>query len=259
MSFNRFEGKRALITGGASGIGRATAERLAAEGSQLVLADYDIEGARNVAREIHQRHGVRVEVVQFDAASADSCKKMVDESAELLGGIDVLCNVAGIMDWGGFCDFSEAAWERMLKIDLSSVFYVSQRAMPHLIKSKGNIVSVSSASALTGIPFVAAYSAAKAGVVALTKSMAVEFAAQGVRANAVCPGGVKTPMHHKTNASPAGIDPEMMKKLSERHWPKLGDLCDAEDIAAAIAYLGSDEARYVTGIAHIVDGGQLAG
>lgn len=258
MANQRFTGKRALVTGGASGIGRATAERLGAEGAQLVLADYDIDGARAVAQAISAEHGVRADAVPFDAAQADSCAAMVDAAIELLGGLDVLCNIAGIMDWGGFLEFPEARWERMLKIDLSSVFYISQRAMPELIKSRGNIVSISSAAGLTGLPYVAAYAAAKAGVIALTRSMAVEFAAQGVRANAICPGGVKTPMHDKST-DPVGVDQTMVQKLAERHWPKLGELCEAEDIAAAIAYLASNEARFITGITHIVDGGQLAG
>ena len=258
MAIQRFTGKRALVTGGASGIGRATAERLGAEGAALVLADYDIDGARAVAAAIAAEHGVQATALQFDAASGDSCRALVDAAVAELGGLDVLCNIAGIMDWGGFCEFPEQRWERMLKIDLSSVFYVSQRAMPALIASRGNIVSISSAAGLTGLPYVAAYAAAKAGVIALTKSMAVEFAPQGVRANAICPGGVKTPMHDKST-DPVGVDQTMVQKLAERHWPKLGELCEATDIAAAIAYLASDEARFVTGITHIVDGGQLAG
>lgn len=258
MNGKRFSGKRVLVTGGASGIGRTTAEQLGAEGAQLVLADYDIDGARAVAKAIAAHSDVIVHAVPFDAADAGSCRAMVDTAAEMLGGIDVLCNIAGIMDWGGFLDFPEAAWERMLRIDLSSVFYISQRAMPHLINSRGNIVSISSAAGLTGLPYVAAYAAAKAGVIALTKSMAVEFAAQGVRVNAIAPGGVKTPMHTKTT-DPVGVDQAMVQKLGERHWPKLGELCEPEDIALAIAYLASNDARLVTGIVHVVDGGQLAG
>jgi meso-butanediol dehydrogenase / (S,S)-butanediol dehydrogenase / diacetyl reductase len=258
MSSKRFAGKNVLVTGGASGIGRATAEQLGAEGAHLVLADFDFDGAQEVAAAIAKKDGVRATAIAFDAADPSSCRDMVDAVAATLGGIDVLCNIAGIMDWGGFCDFSEAAWERMLRIDLSSVFYISQRAMPHLIKTKGNIVSISSAAALTGLPYVAAYAAAKAGVIALTKSMAVEFAAQGVRANAIAPGGVKTPMHAKST-DPIGVDQSMVQKLGERHWPKLGELCEAEDIALAVAYLASNDARLVTGIVHIVDGGQLAG
>jgi NAD(P)-dependent dehydrogenase (short-subunit alcohol dehydrogenase family) len=258
MTYRRFDGKNVLVTGGASGIGRATAERLGAEGGNLVLADFDIEGARAVAAAIAARNGVRAVAVHFDAADPASCRSMVDAATQELGALDVLCNIAGIMDWGGFCEFSESAWERMLRIDLSSVFYISQRALPHLIKSKGNIVSIASAAGLTGLPYVAAYASAKAGVIALTKSIAVEFAAQGVRANAIAPGGVKTPMHDKST-DPVGVDQSMVQKLAERHWPKLGELCEPEDIALAVAYLASAEARFVTGIVHVVDGGQLAG
>jgi NAD(P)-dependent dehydrogenase (short-subunit alcohol dehydrogenase family) len=258
MNAERFSGKRVLVTGAASGIGRATAERLAGEGASVALADYDIDGARKVASGIARAHGVDAVALPFDAADAASCRQMVDAAAAELGGIDVLCNIAGIMDWGGFLEFPEAAWERMLRIDLSSVFYISQRAMPHLVASRGNIVSIASAAGLTGLPYVAAYAAAKAGVIALTRSMAVEFAPHGVRVNAIAPGGVNTPMHAR-NTNPVGIDPETMKKIGERHWPKLGELCEADDIALAIAYLASGDARLVTGIVHIVDGGQLAG
>lgn len=258
MHAQRFTGKRVLVTGGASGIGRATAEQLGLEGASLVLADFDIEGARSVAQAIADRNGVEAHAVHFDAANANSCRAMVDTSVGILGGLDVLCNIAGIMDWGGFLDFPEASWERMLRIDLSSVFYISQRAMPHLIERRGNIVSIASAAGLTGLPYVAAYAAAKAGVIALTKSMAVEFAAQGVRVNAIAPGGVKTPMHTKST-DPVGVDQAMVQKLGERHWPKLGELCEPEDIALALAYLASNDARLVTGIVHVVDGGQLAG
>lgn len=258
MTIQRFAGKRVLVTGGASGIGRATAERLGAEGATLALADFDIEGARAVAALISSKSGVTATAIAFDAGQPESCRTMVDEAVNALGGIDVLCNIAGIMDWGAFCEFSEQAWERMLRIDLSSVFYITQRAMPHLIQSRGNVVSIASAAGLTGLPYVTAYAAAKAGVIAITKSIAVEFAAQGVRANAIAPGGVKTPMHTKST-NPVGVDQAMVQKVGERHWPKLGELCEPEDIAAAVAHLASDEARFVTGIVHIVDGGQLAG
>ena len=258
MTSQRFTGKRVLVTGGASGIGRATAEQLGREGASLVLADFDIEGARRVARTIADETGVEAHAVQFDAADPDSCRAMVDGAVKILGGLDVLCNIAGIMDWGGFLEFPEAAWERMLRIDLSSVFYISQRAMPHLIERRGNIVSIASAAGLTGLPYIAAYAAAKAGVIALTRSMAVEFAPDGVRVNAIAPGGVKTPMHAKST-DPVGVDQAMVQKLGERHWPKLGELCEPEDIALAIAYLASNDARLVTGIVHVVDGGQLAG
>lgn len=180
---------------------------------------------------------------------------MVDEATSFTGGkIDVLCNIAGIMDWGPLDSFSDERWERMLRINLSSLFHISKHAMPRLVESRGNIVNMSSASGLLGIAFTTAYCVAKAGVIAMTKSLAVEFASVGVRVNAIAPGGVNTPMHGSV-ALPDGVD----MKLLERHWPKLGQLCEAEDIAAGVAYLASDDSRQITGIVLSIDGGQTAG
>jgi meso-butanediol dehydrogenase / (S,S)-butanediol dehydrogenase / diacetyl reductase len=252
---SRFGGKSILVTGGASGIGKATAERLASEGAQLVIADINITSAQAVAQAIATQYGTQAWAVAFNAAQAESCRSMVEESVSLLGRLDVLCNIAGIMDWGHFTEFSDERWERMLQINLSSVFYVSKQAIAHLLKTRGNIVNMASAAGLMGIAYTAAYCAAKAGVIAITKSLAVEFAAAGVRVNAIAPGGVKTPM--AATAPPDNIN----MKLIERLFPKLGEgeLCEPTDIAAAVAYLASEEARFVTGIVHSIDGGQTAG
>lgn len=251
----RFRNKSVVVTGGASGIGKATAERLAAEGADLVIADINAVNAQVVAKAIAAQHGVRTWAVAFDAAQAQSCRSMVEESVALLGKLDVLCNIAGIMDWGHFTEFSDERWERLLRINLSSLFHVSKQAIPHLLKTQGNIVNMASAAGLMGIAYTAGYCAAKAGVIAMTKSLAVEFAAAGVRVNAIAPGGVKTPM--ATVAVPENID----MKLLERLLPKLGngELCEPQDIAAGVAYLASDEARCITGIVHSIDGGQTAG
>lgn len=254
MADKRFAGKSVIVTGGASGIGKATAERLAAEGADLAIADINVEGARAVADAISATHGIRATAIAYDAAAADSCRRMVDEAVAARGKLDVLCNIAGIMDWGHFTEFSDAAWERMLRINLSSIFYVTKQALPHLVQTKGNIVNMASAAGLMGIAYTAAYCAAKAGVIAMTKSLAVEYAAAKVRVNAVCPGGVNTPMSQNSTVPP-NIDPKLLERLA----PKLGAMCDPEDIAAAVAYLASDEARYVTGIAFAVDCGQTAG
>ena len=257
MSVNhRFRNKRIIVTGGASGIGKATAERLAAEGADLVIADINIANARVAAEAIDAQYdGAKIHPIAFNAAQPESCRSMVAESVAVLGRLDVLCNIAGIMDWGHFTEFTGDRWERMMRINLGSVFYVSQAAIPHLLETKGNIVNMASAAGLMGIAYTAAYCAAKAGVIAVTKSLAVEFAAAGVRVNAIAPGGVKTPM--AAAAVPEGIN----MKLIDRLYPKLGngELCEPEDIAAAVAYLASDEARCVTGIVHSIDGGQTAG
>lgn len=253
MTNRRFVGKSALITGAASGIGKACAERLAAEGADVVLADVNEAGVSAVARAIAAR-GSKAFGFAYDAASPASCRTLVDEAQSRLGKLDVLCNIAGIMDWGHFAQFPEENWERVMRVNLSGVFYVTQRAIPHLLQTKGNVVNMASAAGLMGIAYTAAYCAAKAGVIAMTKSIAVEYASRGVRANAVCPGGVNTPLNDKVKP-PEGIDFKLIERLS----PKTGDMCEPEDIADMVAYLASAEARYVTGVAFAIDGGQTAG
>ncbi|MEI9982424.1 MAG: SDR family NAD(P)-dependent oxidoreductase [Aliidongia sp.] len=256
MAGQRFRDKAAIVTGAASGIGKATAERLAAEGADLVLADLQQEPIDTLAARLAETHGARVTAVVFDAADAASCRAMIDDGVAALGRLDVLCNIAGIMDWGPFAAFSEARWDRMLGINLTSLFHTSQQVLPHLVATRGTIVNMSSAGGLMGIAYTAAYCAAKAGVVALTKSLAIEYAASGVRINAVAPGGVNTPMV-AGNPPPPGIDMALIARL----FPKLngGALGEAADIAAAVAYLASDEARFITGTVLSVDGGQTAG
>ncbi|MBN8839431.1 MAG: SDR family oxidoreductase [Sphingomonadales bacterium] len=243
-------GNIALVTGAASGIGRATATLLAARGARLVIADRNEDALGTVREEI----GGDCRAIAFDAGDAESCRRLVAETIAAAGRLDILCNIAGIMDWGPLETFDDARWERMLRINLSGVFHMCRAAMPHLIETKGAIVNMSSAAGLVGIPYTTAYCAAKAGVNALTKSLAVEFAGAGVRVNAICPTGVKTAMHGSV-ALPDGVD----MALVMRNAPKLGDLCEPEDIAEAVAFLASDAARKITGIALPVDAGQTAG
>jgi meso-butanediol dehydrogenase/(S,S)-butanediol dehydrogenase/diacetyl reductase len=252
----RFTGKHALVTGAASGIGRASAQRLGAEGAALVLADIDIDGARIVADEISAAHGVRTAAIAFDAAIPASCRDMVDQALEALGRLDILFNIAGVFDWNHLADFPDEAWDRVISIDLSSLFHISKRAMPHLVKTRGNIVNASSSAGLKGQAYCSAYTAAKHGVIGLTKSLAIEFAEAGVRVNAVCPGGVKTSLSDKVNWVPT-YNPKLVALLNS----KLdgAGMAEPEEVAALFAYLASDEARYITGAAMTIDGGQLAG
>jgi meso-butanediol dehydrogenase/(S,S)-butanediol dehydrogenase/diacetyl reductase len=252
----RFGGKRVLVTGGASGIGKATVQLFVQEGAGVVIADKNIDGARALAAQLTQRPQTSATAIQFDAADAGSCERLIDRSVQALGGLDVLCNIAGIMDWDHLDKFDEARWDRVLRVNLTGVFHVSRHAMPHLIKTRGNIVNMASAAALVGIPYTTAYCASKAGVVALTKSLAVEFASAGVRVNAICPTGGKTPMHEQ-NRFPDNIDLPLLM----RNAPKMygGELWEPRDIAVAILFLASDDARYISGVALPVDGAQTAG
>ncbi|MCW6530927.1 SDR family NAD(P)-dependent oxidoreductase [Sphingomonas lycopersici] len=248
------QGRIALVTGAASGIGRATAKLLGVRGARVVIADVNAEALGKVRKDIDRVTRAGCIAIPFDAGDAASCRQLVAETIAATGRLDVLCNIAGIMDWGPLDTFDDARWERMLRINLSGVFHMCRAAMPHLVESKGTIVNMSSAAGLVGIPYTTAYCAAKAGVNALTKSLAVEFAAAGVRVNAICPTGVKTAMHGSV-ALPDGVD----MALVMRNAPKLGDLCEPEDIAEAVAFLASDAARKITGIALPVDAGQTAG
>jgi meso-butanediol dehydrogenase/(S,S)-butanediol dehydrogenase/diacetyl reductase len=164
----------------------------------------------------------------------------------------VLCNIAGIFISRRLTDIQEEEWNRMVGINLNSVFFLSQAAMPHLIETKGNIVNMASTAGLVGQVYNAMYCATKGAVVMLSKSMAVEYARAGVRVNAICPGGVNTPLAANLTLPE---DPDM--DLFMRLMPLL-DIAEPEEIASAIAYLASDEARYVTGTAFAIDGGQTA-
>jgi meso-butanediol dehydrogenase/(S,S)-butanediol dehydrogenase/diacetyl reductase len=252
----RFEGKAALVTGAASGIGRASARRLGSEGAALVLADIDIEGAEIVAQAIRADHGVPVTAIRFDAEQPAQCREMVDAAVAALGRLDIVLNIAGVFDWNHFTDFPDEAWDRIIGIDLSSLFHISKRAMPHLARTKGNIVNASSTAGLKGQAYCAAYCAAKHGVVGLTKSLSIEYAGKGVRVNAVCPGGIATALSDKV-AWIETYDPKLVMLLNSKM--NGGAMAEPEEVAAIFAYLASDEAKYITGGTFAIDGGQLAG
>jgi len=256
MGNKRFAGKSALITGAASGIGRACARRLGSEGASLILADINIDGSETVASEIRATHGVSATAIAFDAAIPVSCRNMVDRAAATLGKIDILFNIAGVFDWNHTTDFGDDAWDHMLAVDLSSLFHISKRALPYLVATRGNIVNTASTAGLKGQAYCAAYCAAKHGVVGLTKALSIEYAERGVRVNAVCPGGVKTALSDGL-AWIDSLDPKLLALLNS----KLdgGAMAEPEEVATMFAYLASDEARYVTGATFAIDGGQTAG
>jgi NAD(P)-dependent dehydrogenase (short-subunit alcohol dehydrogenase family) len=245
----RFQGKKILVTGAASGIGRATAIRFASEGAQVTIADINAAGLQETAAMMETPP--RIET--FDATDIASCRALVASAAT--DGLDVLCNISGMLKWGPSLDFSIEDFERILKVNTTSVFALCQAALPHLIESKGNIVNTASTAALQGIAYTIAYSASKHAVAAITKGLAIEFASKGVRINAICPGHVNTPMG---NAAPPTGDVNW--DLVMRNAPKLvNGSCEPEDIAAMFAYLASEEARKITGSLFTIDGGQLAG
>ena len=233
---DRFEGRVALVTGAASGIGRATAERLAAEGATVVGVDRDAGTDR-----VH------------DVADPEADRALVEDVVAEHGRLDVLCNVAGILRFAHAGEHTRQDWDRTMAVNLSGPWFLMQAALPHLAASWGNVVNVASAAGLVGQAYTSAYCASKAGLIGLTKSLAIEYASRKVRLNCVCPGQVDTNLLADF-AFPEGADQRLLDKLL----PLLRGAAP-EEIATLIAFLASDEARYVTGAAWPIDGGQTAG
>lgn len=247
-----FTDKVVVITGAASGIGQATAVRFAAQGAVLVLGDINLEGLD--ATKVMLGDGARATLQRVDVGDPEDCDAFIVAAAAEHGRIDVLANVAGVLDWSPLGGFDEGRWNRLVSINMGGVFFLSQAATPFLKASRGNIVNVASAAALVGIAYNSAYCASKAGVVAMTKAMAIELAADQVRVNAVCPSGVATPMIMSAGL-PEGAD----FNLIARSAPKMGRLIEADEVAASILFLASNDARSITGAILAVDSAQTAG
>jgi len=243
------QGKHVLITGAASGIGRATAIRFAAEGAHVTIGDRNEAGLAETAAMM-----VGQPVVQpFDAMDVASCRKLVDVAAA--NGLDAVCNISGILKWGRSEQFAIDDFAQVMQVNTISVFAIIQAALPYLIASRGTVVNTASAAGLVGIAYTVAYAASKHAVVGLTKSLAIEYASAGVRFNAIAPGQVNTPMTQQT-AFPEGIDYALLM----RNAPKLLDgSCEPSDIAELFAFLASSRASKITGAVFAIDGGQVAG
>lgn len=248
---HRFTDNVALITGAASGIGRATALRLGSEGASLFLVDINAEGLAETVAAL--REGVSATTAIINVTDSAACSQAVEGCVATYGKLNILANIAGIAICENLTSITDEQWHRLVGINLDGVFFMCRSAMPHLIESKGCIVNMSSSAGLVGQAYNSAYCATKAGVLMFSKSLAIEFAKQGVRVNAVCPGAVNTPLVENF-VMPEGADMDLLGKL----FPLL-DAAEPEEIAAAVAYLSSDEARFVTGMALPIDGAQTAG
>jgi NAD(P)-dependent dehydrogenase (short-subunit alcohol dehydrogenase family) len=229
-----------LITGGAGGIGSDICRGLAADGLNVVVADYAKDAADNIVSEIRQEKG-HATAVHVDVGDQRSVANMVDETIKSYGQIDFLLNGAGVMTRIPVVELPEEEWDRVLRINLKGTFLCSQAVARHMIsKKQGRIISIASGRGVAGQPRAAHYAASKAGVIAFTKSLAEELAPHNITVNAIAPGATDTPM------SRAGSTPEQFKKRQEVP-PLMNGLTRKEEIVGMIRYLLSDATRYITG------------
>jgi NAD(P)-dependent dehydrogenase (short-subunit alcohol dehydrogenase family) len=246
------DGRVALVTGATSGIGRATAQRFAAEGAHVALVGRDAETLAEVARQVRDAGGEALEV-RADVMSEGDARRAVEEAVERFGGLDVLVNAAGIISNGTVETTPLEDWDAMMNVNLRSVFQLMQLAVPHLERRPGNVVNVSSVTGLRAFPGVLAYCVSKAGVDQLTRCAALELAPKGIRVNAVNPGVVVTNIHRRGGMADDSY--AAFLEHSKKTHP-LGRVGAAEEVAELILFLASDRAAWITGATHSIDGGR---
>jgi NAD(P)-dependent dehydrogenase (short-subunit alcohol dehydrogenase family) len=250
------QGKVALISGGASGIGRATALLFAREGAAVAIADLNEAAGQAVVHEISNQGGKCI-FESADVTRAGDCKRVVERTLRELGGIHVLFNNAGIIRRASVTELSEEDWDRVMEVNVKSIFLMSRLVLPVMARAGGgSIINTSSGWGLTGGAKAAAYCASKGAVVLLTKAMAVDHGPQNIRVNCICPGDTDTAML-RSEAQQLGEATERF--LAEAARRPLGRVGTPEEIAQAALYLASDASSFVTGTVLVVDGGSLAG
>lgn len=249
------EGKTALVTGAASGIGRGIGRRLAERGAAVLLLDIDRERGIEAAREIRTEGGTAL-FAPCDVRSDADCRRAAETAIMEFGRIDILCNNAGLVIRKDCLELEEEEWDLALDVMLKGVYLLSRRVIPHMIRGGGgSIINTGSGWSLKGGPRAVSYCAAKAGALNLTRAMAIDHGRHNIRVNCVCPGDVDTPLL-RSEARQLGQDEgEFLKESGHRPLARVGT---PEDVANAVLFLASDMSRWVTGTALIVDGGGLA-
>jgi NAD(P)-dependent dehydrogenase (short-subunit alcohol dehydrogenase family) len=248
IDMQRFKGQTAIITGAGSGLGRATALRLATEGAAVACLDVAADSAEATAAAIREAGG-NAGAYRVDVSDPASVRAAVSAAAQDLGRPSVLVNSAGIGKFAHSHEMPFEDWSRIIAVNLTGSFLMAQAVLPYLLEGGGNIVNIASNAGLMGQPYSAAYCASKGGVIQLTRALADEYLHRGVRVNAVAPGGIATPLQHAFKL-PEGADHKAIRKLMS----PLGN-AQPEEVATLVAYVASAEARYMTGSIVSIDGG----
>ena len=247
----RFDGKMALVTGAASGIGQATALRFAADGAKVFVADKNAEGVAATAKAIEAAGGVAASH-PCDVSRVEDVRATVAAAVETFGRLDFLANVAGIGFFRRTTETTDEEWSRMIGVNLTGQFMMCREALPHVLRAKGAIINTASVAGIQSHPYSAAYCASKGGVVLMTKALAVEYARKDIRINCVCPGGIETPLLSQFQL-PEGVNQMALARIAP-----IGRYGQPEEVAAVITFLASDDAKYINGDAVVVDGGLSA-
>jgi meso-butanediol dehydrogenase/(S,S)-butanediol dehydrogenase/diacetyl reductase len=248
----QFAGRSIVVTGASSGLGAASVRRFAAGGGRVYAASRDQGKLAEVAASCDRLPG-EVRFGPLDVSSPEDCRAAVAAAVDSYGRLDVLVNNAGRHDFRITTDVTEEEWSKDIAVNLSGAFFLSQAAIPHLLESSGNIVNVASVAAVMGEAYSAAYTAAKHGIVGLTRALAIEYLDTPLRVNCVCPGGMDTPQAH-TIEVPEGADWDLIMRVSAKR-----GFASADQVAAVIAFLASEDAVAVHGSVQLVDQGHTAG
>ena len=252
MNKGEFAGKVVLVTGAASGLGRAASMRFAAEGAKLCLVDLNSDGLAETAAGITEAGGEAV-IHSADLGDPANCAKAVASAVAAFGRLDVLCNIAGILRFHALGDVTPEDWNKLFSANVAAAFFMIQAAMPHLIKTKGNVVNIVSTAAFVGQAYTAPYAATKAALLSLTKSLAMEFMHAPVRINALAPGGMMTEMVQNVEF-PEDADQSLIARYIGIRPPS-----QPEDIVEPLIFLASDRARSVHGACYNADNGITSG
>jgi NAD(P)-dependent dehydrogenase (short-subunit alcohol dehydrogenase family) len=249
--------KVALVSGGASGIGKACAKLLSTAGAKVTILDIDIERGKEVAKEIDDQGGKAL-FLNCDVSKDKPCRRSIKQTVDNFGRLDLLVNAAGIVTRATVLETSEADWDKMIAVNLKSVYLLSRYSIPQMTQAGGGvIINISSGWGLVGGKGAAAYCASKGAVVLLTKAMALDHGSHNIRVNCVCPGDTDTPML-RSEATGLGIPYDQLVKESSDSRP-LGRIGTPMDIAQAVLFLASNASSFITGSVLVVDGGGLAG